>query len=119
MASVLASVGDGVKTLLRLRQHPLSPPLRRRQLSSIIFLVLIDYYVSYTPLSMSQYSNYKKGMINVAKEWQKNAMERHDGTNNPPMITAVSHVASGLMSALVARAQPKLTSAGPAIWHNA
>jgi hypothetical protein len=70
---------------------------------------------------MSQYSNDKKnwGMINVAKEWRENAMERHDGNKNPPMITAVSHVASGLMSALVASAQPKLTNAGPAVWHNA
>lgn len=40
----------------------------------------------------------------------------HDGTKKPPIITAASHVASGLMLAPVASAQPKLTNAGPATW---
>jgi hypothetical protein len=40
----------------------------------------------------------------------------HDGTKKPPIITAASHVASGLMLAPVASAQPRLTNAGPATW---
>jgi hypothetical protein len=45
-------------------------------------------------------------------------MDRYDGANKPPMITATSHVASGLMLAPLASAQPKLTNPGPATWPN-
>lgn len=58
-------------------------------------------------------------MIGTVRErGGKMHMERYDGTKKPPMITAASHVASGLMSAPVASARPKLISPGPATWPN-
>jgi hypothetical protein len=125
MTSVSEFAGDEVK--IPLHHLPLfpSPPLHRCQLVLSMFLVLIDSYVSYTLLrstSMLQYTVMirKLGMIDDGTgESEKHAMETcHDGTKKPPMITAASHVASGLMLAPVASVQPKLTNPGPATWPN-
>jgi hypothetical protein len=41
-------------------------------------------------------------------------LDRYDRTRKPPTTTAANQVASGLIFAPVARAQPKLISPGPA-----
>jgi len=54
--------------------------------------------------------------IGTGMAWTEDqgVVDRYDGITKPPMITAANQVASGLMFAPVANAQPKLISPGPA-----
>lgn len=87
----------------------------------------IDSYVSYTALhctGMLQYTVMIRKLgrdrcgKRIGEKPRESAMKHHDGTNMPPMITAASHVTSGLMLPPVASAHPKLTNPGAATWPN-